>query len=55
MRALEAQRGGHETETVRAVSVLLWARYIEWFRRDNRKLRAGTCSDGGRSLSLRER
>jgi asparagine synthase (glutamine-hydrolysing) len=36
MRALEAQRGGHEPETVRAVSVLLWARYIEWFRRDNR-------------------
>ena len=36
MRPLEAQRGGHETETIRALSTILWARYIEWFRRDNR-------------------
>jgi asparagine synthase (glutamine-hydrolysing) len=36
VRPLAAQRGGSEQETLRAVSVLLWARYIEWFRRDNR-------------------
>jgi asparagine synthase (glutamine-hydrolysing) len=36
MRPLAAQRGGHETETIRALTTILWARYIEWFRRDNR-------------------
>jgi asparagine synthase (glutamine-hydrolysing) len=34
-RPLEAQRGGHEYETVRAISTILRARYVEWFRRDN--------------------
>lgn len=36
VRPLAAQRGGNEQETLRAVSAILWARYIEWFRRDNR-------------------
>ena len=36
MRPLAAQREGREYETSRAVTVILWARYVEWFRRDNR-------------------
>jgi hypothetical protein len=35
-RPLAAQREGREYETSRAVTVILWARYVEWFRRDNR-------------------
>ena len=34
-RPLEAQREGRESETIQAISKILWARYVGWFRRDN--------------------
>jgi asparagine synthase (glutamine-hydrolysing) len=34
-RPLEAQMEGRESETIQAISKILWARYVGWFRRDN--------------------
>jgi asparagine synthase (glutamine-hydrolysing) len=35
-RPVEAQSVGRERDTIHATQMILWARYIEWFRRDNR-------------------